>query len=52
MTNLQAATVMMSYLTTLLSEGTLLHASSFFCARRGYVKSYPAMDELDEVALA
>ena len=52
MTNLLAATMMMSYLTTLLSEGTLLHSRSFFCARRGYVKSYPAMDELDEVALA
>lgn len=51
MTNLLAATVIMQYLTTLLSGGTLLHARSFFCARRGYVKSYPAIDELDEVAV-
>lgn len=51
MTNLLAATVVMQYLTTLISEGTLLHARSFFCARRDYVKSYPAIDELDEVAL-
>jgi hypothetical protein len=51
MTNLMAATVLMQYLTTLLSDGTLLHSKSFFCARRGYVRSYPALDELDEVAL-
>lgn len=52
MTNLLGATVMMAYLTTLLSEGALLHSRSFFCARRGFVKSYAAIDELEEVALA
>ncbi len=51
MTNLLAATVIMQYLTPLISDGALLHARSFFCARRGYVKSYPAIDELNEVAL-
>jgi len=51
MTNLLAATVIMQYLTTLISDGTLLHASSFFDARRGYVKSYPAIDHLYEVAV-
>jgi hypothetical protein len=34
----------MQYLTTLLSDGTVLHHRSFFDARRGYVKSYPAAD--------
>lgn len=52
MTNLMAATVMTAYLTTLLCEGTLLHSHSFFCARRGFLKSYPAIDALDEVAPA
>lgn len=51
LTNLLAATVLSSFLTTLVSDGTLLHRMSLFCARRGYIKSYPAIDELDEVAV-
>ena len=50
LTNLRASTVIMEYLGPLLTEGHLLHARTFFDARRGYAKSYPAIDELDEVA--
>lgn len=52
LTNVMAATVLTGYLTPLLSDGTLLHRMSLFCARRGYVRSYPALEALDEVALA
>ncbi len=52
LTNVLAATVLTLYLTPLLSDGTLLHRMSLFCARRGYVRSYPALEALDEVALA
>jgi hypothetical protein len=52
LTNVLAATVLSSYLTTLLTDGTLLHRMSLFCARSGYVRSYPALEVLDEVALA
>jgi len=51
LTNLRAATVVMEYLGPLLTDGHLLHAGTFFDARRGYAKSYPALDELDEVAV-
>ena len=51
LTNLRAATVIMEYLGPLLADGHLLHARTFFDARRGYAKSYPAVDELDEVAV-
>lgn len=50
LTNLRAATTIMEYLGPLLTDGHLLHARTFFDARRGYAKSYPAIDELDEVA--
>ena len=50
LTNLMAATVLTSYLTTLVSDGKLLHRMSLFCARRGYLKSHPALEVLDEVA--
>jgi hypothetical protein len=50
-TNLWAAALIYDYLQDLLSDGTVLHASSFFDARRKYVKSYPAIDELDQVAV-
>lgn len=50
LTNEWAAMVLMSYLTDLLTDGTLLHRMSLFCARRGYVKSYPVLDVMDEVA--
>jgi hypothetical protein len=52
LTNVLVATVLTSYLTTLLTDGTLLHRMSLFCARSGYVRSYPALEALDEVALA
>ena len=51
MTNLLAATVIMQYLTTLIADGTLLHHLSFFDARRGYARSEPVLDVLDELAL-
>jgi hypothetical protein len=50
LTNLFAATTVLAYLTPLLSEGTLVHWRSFFDARRGYVRSDPAIDALLEVA--
>lgn len=50
LTNLAATTVLTPFLTTLLSDGTLLHRMSPFCARRGYVKSYPALEVMDFVA--
>jgi hypothetical protein len=50
LTNLLAATVVMGFLTPLLADGTILHAEAFFDARRGYVASYPALDEMEEVA--
>jgi hypothetical protein len=52
LTNVMAATVLTSYLTPLLCDGTLLHRMSLFCARRGYVRSYPALEALDEISLA
>ncbi len=52
LTNVFAATVLTGYLTTLLTDGTLLHRMSLFCARSGYLRSYPALEVLDEVALA
>ena len=50
LTNEWAAIVLKSYLTDLLTGGTLLHRMSLFCARRGYTKSYPALQVMDEVA--
>lgn len=51
MTNLLAATIIMQYLTTLISDGTLLHHLSFFDARRGYARTEPVLGVLDELAL-
>jgi hypothetical protein len=48
--NLTAASVFTSFLTTLISDETLLHRMSLLCARRGYVKSYPALEVMDDVA--
>lgn len=50
LTNTWAAITLYSYLTDLLSKGTVLHRMTLFCARRGYAKSYPALDVMDEVA--
>jgi hypothetical protein len=50
MTNLLAANVVLSYLTPLLTEGTVLNCRSVFDARQGYVRSTPAMDEMEEFA--
>ncbi|WP_047865459.1 ThiF family adenylyltransferase [Rubrobacter aplysinae] len=49
-TNLVAANVVLTYLTTLLTEGTVLNCRSLFDARQGYVRSTPAVDEMDELA--
>lgn len=51
MTNLMAANVILSYLTTLLTEGTVLNCRSIFDARQGYVRSTPAIDEIEEFAV-
>lgn len=51
LTNLFAATTVMSYLTPLLSEGTLLHARSFFDARTASIRSHPALDCMLEVSV-
>lgn len=50
MTNLMAATVVLTYLHTLLSDGTILNHRTFFDARRGYVRSDPAIDAMLEVS--
>lgn len=50
MTNLMAATVVLSYLHTLLSDGTLINHRTFFDARRGYVRSDAAIDAMLEVS--
>jgi hypothetical protein len=50
MTNLLAANVVLSYLTPLLTEGTVLNCRSVFDSRQGYVRSTPAMDEMEEFA--
>ena len=48
--NLTAASILTSFLTTLESDGTLLHRMTLFCGRRGYVQSYPALEVMDDVA--
>lgn len=50
LTNIIAATVLLSYLTPILSEGTLLNCRSVFDARQGYVRSTPAIDEIEDLA--
>ena len=50
LTNLMAATVLMAFITSLLTEGTLLHHVSFFDARQCYVRSTAAIDLLEDVA--
>ncbi|MEW6635347.1 MAG: hypothetical protein AB1425_00875 [Actinomycetota bacterium] len=49
LTNVMAATVVLSYLTPLLTDGTVLHHKSFFDARRGYLRSEAAIQLLDQV---
>jgi len=49
-TNLMAATVVLTYLHNLLTDGTLLHHRSFFEARKGFVRSEPAIDHVLEVS--
>ncbi len=51
LTNITAATVLLSFLAPLLAEGALVNRMSLFCARTGYVRSHPALEALDEVAL-
>ena len=50
LTNLMAATVLMGFMTSLLTEGTLLHHVSFFDARQCYIRSTAAIDVLEDVA--
>ncbi|MDQ3793656.1 MAG: hypothetical protein M3341_13730 [Actinomycetota bacterium] len=50
-TNLVAAAVLLAFLTPLLGDGTLLHHAAFFDARAGYLKSYPTLNVLSEVAV-
>ena len=49
--NVFAATVVLQFLTPLLSDGTLLHSRAFFDARKGYSRSDAAVDSLLEVAV-
>ncbi|MDN5698328.1 MAG: hypothetical protein L0G70_10195, partial [Rubrobacter sp.] len=51
LTNLMAANVVLSYLYPLLTEGVVLNCRSVFDARQGYIRSTPAMDELEEFAV-
>jgi hypothetical protein len=50
MTNLMAATCVLMYLHTLLSEGVLIHHRTFFDARSGYIRSDPAIDVMLEAS--
>ena len=47
LTNEWVAVVLNGYLTDLLTDDTLLHRLSLFCARRGYTKSYPVLAVMD-----
>lgn len=49
MTNLMAATCVMTYLHTLLADGTITNARTFFDARKGFTRSDPAINQLLEV---
>lgn len=49
-TNLVAATTLMTFLNSLITEGTILHHVAFFDARRGYLRSTPAIDVLEDLA--
>lgn len=49
-TNLFAATLLMSHLTSLLTEGTVLNHVTYFDARQAFARSVPALDLLDEIA--
>ena len=51
MTNLMAATSILMYLHTLLLDGTILLHRTFFDARKGYIRSDSAIDNVLEVAL-
>ncbi|WP_029423404.1 ThiF family adenylyltransferase [Alicyclobacillus macrosporangiidus] len=51
MTNLMAATTVLMYLHTLLADGTLLHQRTFFEARRGWMRSEAAIEQLLEVSV-
>lgn len=52
LTNLMAATSVLMFLTSLLTDGTLLHSRVFFDAYKGYITSHPAISMLHEVAVA
>lgn len=50
MTNNMAAACVMMYLHTLLGEGVLIHHRTMFDARRGYVSSHSAIDNMLQVS--
>ncbi len=51
MTNVMAATTVLTYLHTLLSDGTLLHHRTFFDARKGFMRAEAAIDHVLEVSI-
>ena len=51
MTNVMTATVVLTYLHTLLADGTLLHHRTFFDARQGYMRAEMAIDHVLEVMI-
>lgn len=51
MTNLMAATTVMMILHTLLADGTILHHRTFFEARRGWMRSDAAVEQMLEVSV-
>lgn len=51
MTNLMAATCVMMYLHSLLSDGTITNHRTFFDANKGFTRSDPAIDHLLEVGI-
>lgn len=48
-TNLMAATTVLLYLHTLLVDGTVLHHRTFFEARKGWMRSEAAIEQMFEV---
>lgn len=51
MTNVMAATTVLTYLHTLLADGTLLHHRTFFDARKGFMRAEAAIDHMLEVSV-
>ena len=50
-TNLMAATMVLLYLHTMLVDGMILHHRKFFEARKGWIRSEPAIEQMLEASI-